>query len=205
MIVCPKCGAEAEGETTCPRCGARLPADRSAKALALASNIIGAACGAAAAAQLIIDYAQDGRFGWSLVSLVSCAAAWLLVGFPMLAYRRPALFLPVMGAVALLYLWAVELLTGGSWFLPIALPIALSAMAASTLSVGLSLRAKRRGPNIAAYVLFGGAIACLAVETVLSLNFQGYWSVTWSGIVAVAAIPTAILLLGIQKRLRPAG
>ena len=47
MTICVNCGAEAEGGSTCPRCGAQLPADRSAKGLALASGIVGAEIGRA--------------------------------------------------------------------------------------------------------------------------------------------------------------
>jgi hypothetical protein len=171
----------------------------------MASDIIGAACGLSAGVQLIVDYAQNGRFGWSLIGLASCAAAWLLIGFPMLVYRKPAVFLPIMAFSALAYLWILEILTGGGWFWPIGLPIALSAIASSILPVILSTKAKQHGPNIAAFILVGGTIACLAVENILSLHAHGSCSITWSGIVAVAALPTAFLLLGIQRRLRPAG
>jgi hypothetical protein len=202
MTICTSCGAEAEGGDTCPRCGAALPADRSAKGLALASGIVGAACGLGASAQLIVDYAAHGAFTWSLIGLASCALAWILIGFPMLTYRRPSLFLIAMGASAVAYLRVLERLVGGSWFLPLALPIALAAMASGCLSVLLCLRAKRRGPNVASFILFGVILACLAVENILSLHFRGAWSFTWSAIVAASALPTAVLLLGIQKRLR---
>jgi hypothetical protein len=205
MTICTSCGAEAAGGNTCPRCGANLPEDRSSKALALASGIIGVVCGLGASTQLIIDYAQHGAFEWSLVSLASSALAWLLIGFPMLTYRKPALFLSVMGGSSVAYLWVLERLTGGHWFLPLALPISLAAMASAFLAVWLCLRAKRRGPNIASFILFGGTIACLAVENILSLHFRGAWSFTWSAIVAASALPTALLLLGIQGRVRQAG
>jgi hypothetical protein len=204
MITCPTCGAQAEGDSTCPRCGAKLPLDRSAKGLAIASHIIAAACGLSAGVQLIIDYAQNGRFSWSLIGLASCAVAWILIGFPMLVYRRPAVFLPIMAFSALCYLWILEILTGGNWFWPIGLPIALTTIASSILPVILATKAKQRGPNIAAFILVGGTIACLAVENILSLHTHGSCSITWSGIVAVAAFPSAFLLLGIQSRLRPA-
>ncbi len=202
MTICIACGAEAEGGSVCPRCGADLPADRSAKGLALASSIVGAACGLGASTQLIIDYAEHGAFSWSLISLASCALAWLLIGFPMLTYRKPALFLVVMGASVLAYLRVLDGLVGGGWFLPLALPIALAAMASASLSVLLCLRARRRGPNVAGFILIGATLTCLAVENVLSLHYRGYWSFTWSAIVAASALPTAGLLFGIQKRLR---
>jgi hypothetical protein len=202
MTLCTSCGAEAEGGDTCPRCGMALPADRSAKGLALASGIVGAACGLGASVLLIVDYAEHGAISWSLVGLASCALAWILIGFPMLTYRRPSLFLSVMGASVLAYLWILGKLIGGDWFMPLALPITVAAMASGSLSALLCLRVKRRGPNLASFILFGATLACLAVENILSLHFQGSWSFTWSAIVAVSALPTAVLLLGIQKRLR---
>ena len=203
MTICVNCGAEAEGGSTCPRCGAQLPADRSAKGLALASGIVGAACGLAAGIDLVVDYSLNGEFGWSLVGLASSALGWLLVGFPMLNYRKPALFLPVMGASALAYLWVLDRLTGASgWFLSLALPIGLAAMVSGALTALACIRARRRGPNIAAIILFGCTFACLAVEGILSLRLRGALSWTWSAIVAAAALPVAFLLLGLQHRLR---
>jgi hypothetical protein len=203
MIICADCGAEAEGGSTCPRCGAALPADRSAKALAFASAIIGAACGLAASVDLIADYARNGAFGWSLIGLASSALGWILIGFPMLVYRRPAIFLPAMGAAVIAYLWILDALTGGSgWFLPLALPIALASMVSGGLAALLCVKARRRGPNIGAFILFGSTLACVAIDAILSLHFRGEPILTWSGIVAVSALPVAFLLLGIQQRLR---
>jgi len=204
MTICEKCGAEAiGGSPNCPRCGVPLPPGRSARALALASLIIGAACALGAAIEMLVDYAGDGSFGFSLIGLASSAAGWLLIGFPMLTYRRPALFLPVMTATAVAYLWSLERLTGGSgWFLSLALPIALAVMAAGGLTALACLRASRRGPNIAALILLGCTVACAAIESILSLNARGSLEFGWSAIVAAAALPTALLLLGINHRLR---
>jgi hypothetical protein len=204
MTICEKCGAEAVGGSPdCPRCGARLPADRAARGLAVASMVIGAACAISAFTQLLIDYASDRRYDSSLVSLISAIAFWLLVGFPMLSYRRPALFLPVMAATIVAYLWALERLTGGSgWFLSIALPIALAAMAAGGLTALACVKARRRGPNIASFILIGCTAVCAAIELILSLGSGGSPVVGWSAIVAAAALPTAFLLLGLHHRLR---
>jgi hypothetical protein len=203
MTFCTACGAEAEGGSTCPRCGAPLPADRSAKALALASGIIGVTCGIAASVDLIIDYAQSGAFGWSRIGLASSLLGWLIIGFPLLTYRRPALFLPVMGAASLAYLWVLDALTGSSgWFFALALPLSLTVMVSGAISGLLCLRAKRRGPNIGAFVLLGCTLACLGVDAILSLHSNGSLSLTWSAIVAASTLPVAFLLLGIQHRLR---
>lgn len=203
MTTCKNCGAEAEGGPSCPRCGASLPADRSAKALALASGIIGAGCSLAAAVDLIVDYAGNGSLGWSRIGLASSVAGWLLIGFPMLSYRRPALFLTVMGATTLAFLWVLDELTGASgWFLRLALPISLAVMASGALSTLLCARARRRGPNVAAFILIGCTLACLCVEAILSLDASGTLTIAWSGIVAVTALPLALLLLGLQRRLR---
>jgi hypothetical protein len=193
-----------EGDSFCPRCGIRLPADHSAKALAIASSIIGAACAFASAAVLILDFVQNRHFGWSIIVLASCVLAWILIGFPMLVYLRPALFLPVMGLASLAYLWILEKLTGGGWFTAIALPIALASMASAAMSVWLCAKVKRRGPNIAAFILVGCTLDCIAVEAVLSLHDTGKVCLSWSVVVAVTSLFVAALLLRIQHRLRQA-
>jgi hypothetical protein len=174
------------------------------KGLAFASKTIGAGCAFFALLAFIIDYAYDSRLDWALIALASSILAWLLVGFPMLVFHRPAVFLPVMGAAALAYLRIIERLLGGDWFLSLALPLSLTAILTAALPVFLSIKAKRKGPNIGAFILFGGAIACLGIENILSFHYKGSWSFTWSAIAAFAALSLAFLLLGVQNRLRPA-
>jgi hypothetical protein len=207
MTVCAKCGAEAVGGSPiCPRCGSPLPEDRAAKGLAIASLVIGAASCLSAAISMLVDYSLRGAFGPSLIGLASSAAGWMLIGFPMLTYRKPGLFLPVMAAVAIAYLWLLERLTGGSgWFLSLALPIALAGMAAGGLTAWACVRARRHGPNIAAIILLGCAVACAAIEAILTLRATGSIRFGWSAIVAAAAIPTAALLFGLNARLRRRG
>jgi hypothetical protein len=203
MSNCEICGAMLEGGATCPRCGAELPADRSAKSLAKASLVIGSILALVAASGLAYELLGHGRLQWSLISLSSAALCWILVGFPMLEYKHPAVFLPVMGSAIIAYLWLMDGLTGASgWFLSLALPIALAGMASGSLATLLCLRARRRGPNVAAYILVSGTLACLAVEAVLSFHEMGRLAFAWSPIVAAAAVPVALLLLGIQHRLR---
>jgi hypothetical protein len=207
MTVCARCGAEAVGGSpNCPRCGSPLPADRAAKGLAIASLAIGAVSCLGAAISMLVDYCLRGALGPSLISLVSSAAGWMLIGFPMLTYRRPAVFLPVMGAVAIAYLWSLERLTGGSgWFLSLALPIALAGMGTGGLTALACVRAARHGPNIAAIILLGCAVACVGIENILSLRATGSLRFGWSAIVAAAAVPTAALLFGLNARLRRQG
>lgn len=204
MTICTTCGAQTAGGSTCPRCGAALPADRVERNLAIASRVIGTVCWIGSAAALILDFTQDKRISWSLLVAASAILGWLLIGFPMLIYRRPGLFLPVMAVAIPAYLRGIELLTGGDWFLPLALPIYVASVVAAGMAASLSIKAKRRGPNIGAFVLFGGSFACLAIENILSLHYRGAWSFTWSAIAAAAALSVAFLLLGIQSRLRQA-
>jgi len=175
--------------------------------LAIASLVIGIACALGAVVNMIIDYALHGFLGaMSLINLASSAAGWMLIGYPMLSYRRPALFLPVMAAVAVAYLWALERLTGGGgWFLSLALPISVSGIAIGALTAWACWRAKRHGPNIAALILLGGTAACMAIESILSLGSSGALRLGWSAIVAVAAVPTAVLLFSLNARLRRRG
>jgi hypothetical protein len=208
MTTCAKCGAEAVGGSpNCPRCGAPLPSDRSARGLAVASLVIGTACALGVVVNMIVDYALHGFIGTiSLINLASSAAGWLLIGFPMLSYRRPAVFLPVMAAVAVAYLWVLERLTGGSgWFLSLALPISASGIVVGALTAWACWRAKRHGPNIAALILLGCTVVCMSIESILSLSASGALRLGWSAIVAAAAIPTAVLLFSLNGRLRRRG
>jgi hypothetical protein len=177
--------------------------DRWGGNLAAASFVIAALCVSGSLALLVIDYIGDGVFGFSILAVVSAVALWLVVGFPMLEHKKPIVFLPVMAVTSIAYLWAIERLTGGSgWFLSLALPIALAAIALFGLTVFICHRSTRQGPNIAAIVILGCTAVCVVVDNVISLNDVGTLRLGWSAIVAAAAVPTAILFFGLEMRLR---
>ncbi|MDP3177149.1 MAG: hypothetical protein Q8M76_04545, partial [Spirochaetaceae bacterium] len=187
------------GEGVCPRCGAK--AKRSGSGLV--SGILGAACGLGAAIQAVVDLSANGSLTWSRISIASCAIAWALVGLPLAGRGKPRLVSATLASSVIAYLWFLERITApGTWFLPIGLPIAASSMTAIGAVVYVSLRARRKGPNIAAFILVGAAAVCVSVDLILSLERGTGPLLGWSIIALASALPIAALLLDIQKRIR---
>jgi hypothetical protein len=198
--LCESCGIELiRGEGDCPRCGAKTKRSGGG----LVSGILGTVCGLGAAIQSGIDLSANGSLTWSRISIASCAVAWALAGIPLIGWKKPRLTAAAMAASVLAYLWFLERSTApGAWFLRIAFPIAASTMASVGAIVYASLRARRKGPNIAAYILVGCAAICVSIDVILSLARGSGPLLSWSIIALVSALPIAMLLMDIQRRIR---
>ena len=109
-----------------------------------------------------IDEHTNGVISWFWYAAGAVGLTYVVVALP-LWFRRPnpVIFVPCDFAAAALYLLLIEYLTGGSWFLPFALPITAGIGVIVTAVVTL-MRYVRRG----ALYIFGGAFIALGAHTV---------------------------------------
>lgn len=126
------------------------------------------------------DITSDGALGWFWYVAGGLAAAYVSFALP-LWFRRPnpVIFVPCAFAAVGLYLLYIALATGGSWFLPFALPVT-GGLCLIVSAVVTLLRYLRRGRL---YILGGAAIAlggyAMLVEFLLGVAFGLRW-VGWS-------------------------
>ena len=111
----------------------------------------------------VCDFSLNGRITWggyAIGALILCYVVFLL---PRWFYRpSPAIFVPVGFFTAGLYLFYINMETGGEWFLPFALPV-LGALALIVCAVVILIYYLRAG-----YLyIFGGASILLGVFTML--------------------------------------
>ena len=207
MSNCEICGAMLEGGATCPRCGAELPADRSAKALSqgFPRHRRHPRSRRRIRPRLRAARGMEGC-GWSLIGLASarrCAGS--SSASPCSSIGSPALFLPIMGAAILAYLWAPRqphrgLRAGSS---PSPCPSALAAHGLGrpcdlAVPQGEAPGPERRG----LHPRFGAPWPASPSRACSRCTFRGYSRSPGRAIVAASALPVALLLLGIQHRLR---
>jgi hypothetical protein len=231
MLLCPNCGVElADSSRSCPLCrtvlhpsslpsaarSAEDPSTYPAKAqdpedfealsadekLKIFIEIYSVCSGIACFVVLAVELMLSKRIWWSAYPVVSVGFAWVLVCVPIILRRRPWLIVAILAPTAAAFVLAIDFLTSGvSWFLPVGLPIVLVIEATALACVTLSVASKRKGLNIIALGLSGVAVICVGIETVLSLNYAHRFMVSWSAVVATAALPIAGLLFYLHYRI----
>lgn len=142
-----------------------------------------------------IDYFINRQISWSSYVIISLAG--------MLLITMAALFIPKHGGwvnfsshfILAVVCLAMNQVTGWQyhWSFAIALPI-LGFSWFITLGI-LKVAAKKKGHLLAAAILVGVGLLCLAVDGVLSIYLFATLRLGWSLIVISALIPTALLLL----------
>jgi hypothetical protein len=150
-----------------------------------------------------INLVVSGRLSWSLYPLFSLAFLWVLATVQLLFHARPAIIAAVSAVALPLFLVSVDFAGGRplSWSLTMALPITLVLEAAAGITYWASLTVKRKGANLAAFILIAIVAVCVAVEATLDLALEERISFGWSFIVAFALLPVAAFLLYIHYRI----
>lgn len=221
MPYCSECGVELERSAhRCPLCGTQVhsntappPGEQvyaqsdsiedvverrpSGYGRMLAVQILSLVFIIPALITLVVNWVLSARFDWSLYVVAAMAISWVITVVPILLYRNLVLVLSVCILAVSLFLWVVDTLdTRAAWFWTIGMPILVVLVAITAIVTAVSLISKRRGANIASYVLMGIVVFSGAVDA-LSQRYSGVdaLSLGWSLVVAAALLPISVFLL----------
>lgn len=226
MLVCPNCGVELQDSSeSCPLCRAALrpsargggsestypdaardpedfeglpPVAKRKVFIEIFSVCSGIVCFVVLAIELLISR----RIWWSAYPVISVCFAWVVVCIPILLRRLPWVVFAIIAPTALAFVFMIALLTSGlSWFFPVGLPVCLLVEGVSAGCVVLSAVSRRKGLNVIAIGLAGLAAVCVGIELVLNLAYARRFFVSWSAVVATAALPIAGLLFYLHYRI----
>lgn len=227
MKTCPECKVEfAETRAYCPLCGANLdrePKDgtpspnpqenflldpgnkahlSSRERLLVAGEVLSVSAVIAALSVLLVDVITDARFTWSFYPLASIAFVWCCAALPLFLYRKPFLLMLLLSISLPAFLAAIDLADGHfTWFLPLALPIALCVEISSGAAMAAIKFSRRKGLNTIAYVIISITVICVSLEMILDRFLSGQITFGWSDIVAYTLIPIAVFLLYLHHRI----
>jgi len=152
---------------------------------------------------VIIDLAVT----WSWYPMAAILLAWLLATFALLLHKRP-LLIPILSAAAVLLLLAFLDFIGDlaiDWFHVIALPIAVLLIIVTTAVILMSTQTKRKGFNIAAFILLGLGLVAAGLDAIINYFLLARITLSWSLFVIIPVFFTGIFLLYIHYRVAKAG
>ena len=145
---------------------------------------------------VVVDWLISSQPTWSLYVGVSMVALWVYSVAPLIWYRHAGIILTVCLTMTGLLMWTVDVLDERtSWFLGIGLPVFAVLVGVTAVVAAAILLSRRRGANVAGYILVGVIIACAAID-VLTKRYVGAdgLPLTWSLIVAASILPVVVFL-----------
>lgn len=211
-MYCVKCGVKLlNNPETCPLCGTpawnpdgapaekprfseEMPASRTDVRRVMAAILTGLSC-AALVAVFTVAVSLSGSSGWSGYVLLGIVLGYISFFLP-LWFKKPLpeVHIPVAHACAAVYTLYVNIKTGGSWFLPFALPVTLiSCVLLTALFTLLEYIKQRQGFILGGFlILTGGATMLLEFfEHIAFGNELFRWSLYSCG----ACVFTGIVVL----------
>lgn len=149
------------------------------------------------------DFSSGMSLDWALYPLAAIACVWLMTLLLILGGGRWPVVLPGGVVIVSLFLMALEsLIPGRAWFVPLALPLTLLLGVVLGLTLVI-IRFLRLSPFTQVAVgLLAGGVACVGVELLLNRYLAGVWSISWSAVPLACALPLALILIYLRKRLR---
>jgi hypothetical protein len=143
-----------------------------------------------------IDYTLHGSLTWSMTSAVGLVGGYLiLTGF--LWERNIWQLIALLYVVSAGVLFALDHLQGeGSWFFPIALPIATLAILLLSLFVG-AVKLLTPFPFLLAGIFVGLVVFLnVGIDLILSFHLEQDWVLHWSKRTAFQLLPLTLLMCG---------
>lgn len=112
---------------------------------------------------LFIDLQMEAGLSWFWYACGALVLGYIIVALPLWFHKpNPVIFVPCDFAAAALYLLLIQQISGGTWFLPFALPVIAGICITVTAVIAL-LRYVRRGR----LYIFGGAFIFAGMQAVL--------------------------------------
>ena len=198
-MYCIKCGVRlADGEKQCPLCKTRVyhpDLDLSEKELIYPAEkyperekdnkfwpiILTVAFLISFSIVILCDLQINGSVTWSGFAVGALVLGYVVAVLPQWFRKpNPVIFVPCGFFTAGLYLFYIDIASGGGWFLPFALPVT-AAVGAIVCAVVTLMRYVSRGR----FFIFGGAFLfsgalCFLLELLMTCTFESIRFVGWS-------------------------
>ncbi len=227
MPYCSKCGVEVEESVdTCPLCETPIqkmdkisksgqkkypeepPKKRSVYKLSkerkrlLAWEIMSMSLLIPLVSVTIINLITDGTIKWAKYPIAALILVWIMTSIPLI-YPKKTIVIIVGEVLALTsFLALIDSFDGKiEWVIDLAVPIVVILAVIVTGIVLLSIKTKRKGANIAAYIILGIGIICLGLDLTISSYIEQTLTVNWSLYVLIPTMTTALFLLYIHYRI----
>ena len=229
MPICKNCGVEVESNYhLCPLCGAELGPEAAGSETAgselesvenhaaieahdekvriLFQEVFGFISLAAAVVVFATDFAYGMEISWSRIPLISIGYIWLSI-FMIPRLKRIPYLLPVAELLTTaLFLYALDLFTGGrNWFWELALPIVAAFGLLLLLTVFIIRVFKLSVLGGLAAGLISAGLFTLCLEAILNSFLHEQIWVSWSLVTAASVIPIIAFLVSFEKRLKKRG
>ncbi|MBN1412612.1 MAG: zinc ribbon domain-containing protein [Spirochaetales bacterium] len=151
---------------------------------------------------LLTNIVIDFDITWSRFPLAVLSLVWLGATIPIFLYRIPALVVLLETFLLLGFLSGIDYLVDWKmdWFLPLALPIVIIVVFSTIVAVIPSLVVKKKGANIASFILFGIGVCTCGLDFVISSNLYHKLGISWSLYVMIPVTCTGLFLLYIHYR-----
>lgn len=158
-----------------------------------------------AALALVCDIGLNRTVTWSGYVLGACAMLYIIVIPPLrVPFRSPVWFLTLDTAGVCAFLFLIARMSGGAWFFPFALPVALGAAVIVIALLFLRLHTKMPQLNVAAVALASIGLYAVWIEHLVNAAFQIRHTFIWSlyPLVTFIILGAVLVVIEYNKPLR---
>lgn len=151
---------------------------------------------------IIYDLLPGDGITWSAYVVGAMALIFVFLVLPFYFKRyHTVIFLALNCAAVLLYLFFIERMNGGSWFMGVGMPVTISASVCVIVLALLFTKKKHMGLFIkAALILLAVGVFVLSVELILHMSGTGVLMINWSFYAFVPCTILAVMAFVLEHR-----
>jgi hypothetical protein len=156
---------------------------------------------------VLTNFILEFTISWAWYPMASILLTWLLMTISIFLNHKPLLISLLVVLSIMGFIGFIDFIDNFSfdWYQIIALPISVVLIVVTSLIVILSKIAKKKGINIASFIMFGSAFIILCLDGILDHAFNGHIVLSWSLAVAVPLSLIGGLLLYLHFRFMKSG
>lgn len=218
MSYCVNCGVElAKGEKRCPLCftevynpkeqgGEAVRPYPAAKELPKPVNVgalvtlISLIISGLILISIACDLFDTGRLTWSAYVMASLLLVWIFIVPPVFIKGNTVFASLLLDFVGIsVFLFGIAWLTGGSWFMPFALPLTVALLVLTIAGIALPRIFHFKKMSVGGLLLIEVGLCAVCVDFLVKRAFLGMTGVSWSFFVLIPCIILGTLAIVIDK------
>lgn len=151
-----------------------------------------------------IDIIVTRNLSWSRIPLTALVYTWMIFFFPLFFRKNPAIVIIGEVTSVTMLVAMIDFVANFrfEWFLTVAVPLLVFLFVLVSLVVLLSAGAKRKGANIAAYIIAAVGLFCVFIEIIVGYSIYSDVRLFWSPFVLAPCLVIAASLLYFHHRIK---
>lgn len=146
------------------------------------------------AISIATDYLNNQMLSWSLLVIIPIMVSWVYLSFILTLGKKPLILCLFITIVTIGFLYVMNYLQQGNWFISFGLPLSVGIPLISYISFYLMGRNRENPLKVLGIFVFSSSLICIFIDILYTYLEYKKLLLTWSLIIIGATLPLVLIL-----------